>query len=72
MAKLVWPLHLGNRQTSLVLLGSVVASGGTSKEGTGQSCPSGSNLASRPEAEYLSLTLFETWIIQRLIRGSHS
>ena len=51
MAKLVWPLYLGNRQYTLVLLGGVVASGGTSREGTGQSCPSGSNLASRSEAE---------------------
>lgn len=72
MAKLVWPLHLGNRPCSLVPLGSMEASGGTPKEGTGQSCHSGSNLASRYEAVYQSLTLLKTWIIQRLIRGFHS
>lgn len=72
MAKLAWPLYLGNRPCSLVPLGSMEASGVTPKEGTGQSCHSGSNLASRSEAVYQSLTLLKTWIIQRLIRGFHS
>lgn len=66
MAKLVWPLHLGNRRCTLVLLGGVVPPG----KGLDSHAPVAVILPLDLKLSNQSLTLFETRIIQRVIRGS--